>query len=233
MDNAAVSVAPRRKDVTTARVPGGRSRGKSNAERIQITTEMIRALANKPLAKAAKALGISETALKRACRDLGFEKWPRESVDVNITYSSMKDIGPSNKTDAEGFTRSVSDCSSVCSSTSTNTSSSLAFGIDAYEVSKRSSAQEVDTKPAHVLCSSGSWESFCSDAAPVFPEESAFSIDDELEMLRRDLVPASAAFKTEIEKEEEIKLGQHCYLSASLCRNARKESEESLWNLHR
>eukprot|EP00961_Rhodomonas_salina_P162034 2182843-Rhodomonas_salina.1 len=78
MNNAAAVPAPRRKLLATPRSP-------------PITTETIRALANKPLAKAAASIGISESALKRKCREMGFKKWPRQSVDVTITYSSMKD----------------------------------------------------------------------------------------------------------------------------------------------
>lgn len=62
---------------------------KSNAP-VQFTPEMIRALASKPIKQAAQAVGVSVTALKRACRQLGFEKWPRECVEVNISYDAIK-----------------------------------------------------------------------------------------------------------------------------------------------
>eukprot|EP00961_Rhodomonas_salina_P107775 1451085-Rhodomonas_salina.1 len=68
MHNAAAARTPRRKLLAAPRSP-------------LITTETIHALANRPLAKAADSIGISESALKRICRELGFKKWPRQSVD--------------------------------------------------------------------------------------------------------------------------------------------------------
>eukprot|EP00961_Rhodomonas_salina_P144435 1945013-Rhodomonas_salina.1 len=80
MDNTAAVLAPLSQVVAMPR---------SSA----ITVEMIHALAHRPLKKAATALGISGTVLKRVCRDLGFKKWPRQMVDTTITYSSMKGVG--------------------------------------------------------------------------------------------------------------------------------------------
>eukprot|EP00961_Rhodomonas_salina_P175750 2369685-Rhodomonas_salina.1 len=85
-DGGAVNVAPRRKKVGDTCV-------RRSKECIQISREMILALASKPLAKAAASVGISETALKRACRELGFNKWPRESIDVDIKLEDLVRTG--------------------------------------------------------------------------------------------------------------------------------------------
>jgi RWP-RK domain len=42
-----------------------------------------------PIHKAAKQLGISITALKRRCRELGINRWPHRVVCCNITFVSL------------------------------------------------------------------------------------------------------------------------------------------------
>jgi len=50
---------------------------------VSITVETLKLYANVPLAKAAALLGISSTAMKKACRRLGVTRWPYTSDETN------------------------------------------------------------------------------------------------------------------------------------------------------
>ncbi len=198
VDNSGI-VPPLRKEFVTV---GSK---KTNA-RIHITADTIRALASKPLAKAAKSVGISETALKRACRELGFEKWPRQSVEINFSYDSVK----------EEFSRtySDSDSSSVCSSAPTNASPSPA------------SEKSGDLSHTNAPSPEASHTISCPHMF-VFPAEdsSGLGIDADLDFLRVQLMsgPLVGVSKTEFEKEFGMDdMGRHCFLSASLTRSSRQ-----------
>mmetsp|Transcript_27396 Transcript_27396/g.56066 ORF Transcript_27396/g.56066 Transcript_27396/m.56066 type:complete len:325 (-) Transcript_27396:165-1139(-) len=63
-------IIPRTKTVQSKKV-------KRTTEAVEVSVETIRALSSYSEVAAAASLGISVTALKHACRTLGFEKWPR------------------------------------------------------------------------------------------------------------------------------------------------------------
>ena len=49
---------------------------------VNITLETLRTFADVPLSKAATHLGISPTAMKKACRKLGVTRWPYKSTSA-------------------------------------------------------------------------------------------------------------------------------------------------------
>lgn len=67
-----VVIRPRRK--------GGKQEDK--CEPVTITIEMLESLYCKPLITAAKTIGISITAFKKVCRNLGIRNWPYRFQDV-------------------------------------------------------------------------------------------------------------------------------------------------------
>lgn len=172
---------------------------KNQSGHVRVTAEMIRALSNQPLAKAAKKIGISETALKRACRKLGFQKWPRRSIDVNIDYSVIKQIGVSGTSSTHLSV--VPECIS-----SSGSSSSLECSSSTEEV--------LNHKP--VLVPSAFFKIECS----------TFRFEDELEITEISgtgpTLPSANKVKTHLEEECGMDLGQYFSLSASLCKNVRK-----------
>ncbi len=62
-------IFPRRK-------AGQSKRQADNEAPVKLTPESLEEIANIPLVAAAKKLGISKTALKNACRNLGLKRWP-------------------------------------------------------------------------------------------------------------------------------------------------------------
>lgn len=46
------------------------------SDAVWLSVDVLNSLADRSLASAAKLLGISATALKKACRELGVERWP-------------------------------------------------------------------------------------------------------------------------------------------------------------
>ncbi|EKX33889.1 hypothetical protein GUITHDRAFT_155915, partial [Guillardia theta CCMP2712] len=62
-------IFPRRK-------AGQLKRDADNVAPVQLTLQVLEDIANIPLVAAAKKLGISKTALKNACRNLGLDRWP-------------------------------------------------------------------------------------------------------------------------------------------------------------
>jgi len=54
----------------------GQNQREERSGPVWLTTEMVLSLAVGPLTQAAQYLGISATALKKACRQLGIERWP-------------------------------------------------------------------------------------------------------------------------------------------------------------
>jgi len=59
-------IFPRRKN-------GEETRG---SDAVWLSVDVLNSLSDRSLASAAKILGISATALKKACRELGVERWP-------------------------------------------------------------------------------------------------------------------------------------------------------------
>ena len=77
-DNA-VRICPRRKAARSG--SWSRRGGRDGSEAaIVMTAARVRALAALPLRRAAEELGVSETALKAACRRLGLPAWPRRGI---------------------------------------------------------------------------------------------------------------------------------------------------------
>jgi len=56
----------------------GQEKIERNADCVEVTIHKIKALSHLSQTDAAKELGLSVTALKHACRTLGYHKWPRE-----------------------------------------------------------------------------------------------------------------------------------------------------------
>jgi len=67
-------IVPRTKTVQSRRV-------KRTVQSVEVTVDTIRNLSSYSEVAAAASLGISVTALKHACRTLGFEKWPRQATE--------------------------------------------------------------------------------------------------------------------------------------------------------
>eukprot|EP00286_Rhodomonas_abbreviata_P006595 CAMPEP_0181318002 /NCGR_PEP_ID=MMETSP1101-20121128/16772_1 /TAXON_ID=46948 /ORGANISM="Rhodomonas abbreviata, Strain Caron Lab Isolate" /LENGTH=251 /DNA_ID=CAMNT_0023425439 /DNA_START=66 /DNA_END=821 /DNA_ORIENTATION=- len=68
-----IVVRPRRRDT---------SRSSTLCDPVTLTKEVLEALYCKPLADAAKTIGISVTAFKKACRMFGIRNWPYRFQDV-------------------------------------------------------------------------------------------------------------------------------------------------------
>ena len=75
----AVRIRPRRKAARSGSCGGCGGRDGSGAA-IVMTAARVRAMAALPLRRAAEELGVSETALKAACRRLGLPAWPRRGI---------------------------------------------------------------------------------------------------------------------------------------------------------
>eukprot|EP00286_Rhodomonas_abbreviata_P026554 CAMPEP_0181311698 /NCGR_PEP_ID=MMETSP1101-20121128/13286_1 /TAXON_ID=46948 /ORGANISM="Rhodomonas abbreviata, Strain Caron Lab Isolate" /LENGTH=303 /DNA_ID=CAMNT_0023418467 /DNA_START=101 /DNA_END=1012 /DNA_ORIENTATION=+ len=80
----------------------GQSRRHDDGKPVSVTLEMIHAISDAPLPCAAKKLGISPTALKKACRTLGISRWPytRQSGGKSISspHDSNDDDGSAPET---------------------------------------------------------------------------------------------------------------------------------------
>eukprot|EP00961_Rhodomonas_salina_P242413 3274515-Rhodomonas_salina.1 len=88
IEKRVLRIVPRTKTVQSRRV-------KRTVQSVEVTVDTIRNLSSYSEVAAAASLGISVTALKHACRTLGFEKWPRQSTD-NFDVDASKDKGKSN-----------------------------------------------------------------------------------------------------------------------------------------
>ncbi len=58
------------------------------SQAVVITQELLQSLSSSPLCQASDALGISVTALKRACRKIGLVRWPRKNERVGHSHGS-------------------------------------------------------------------------------------------------------------------------------------------------
>jgi hypothetical protein len=186
----AVNVAPRRKKI-------GETSVQRSADRIQISKELILSLASKPLAKAAQSVGISETALKRACRELGFQKWPRVSCDIEIKLEDL--------------------CRSSSASSSSSFTSPWPQSPDDLSACRPAHTTELEFPKQEI-------PAFCAPriAAGTFVPQ-VTTIDDELEMLRmeRSAKDSGGPFYPQVKIElEEDSFLQHCLLSARIARTA-------------
>lgn len=101
-------IFPRRK-------AGQSKRQADNEAPVKLTPESLEAIANIPLVAAAKKLGISKTALKNACRNLGLKRWPfrrrredarRKAAIASASLSSSSDS--TSKTSPSGSDPHVS-----------------------------------------------------------------------------------------------------------------------------
>ena len=88
VDNRAIRVFPRRKKSDDASTQVTKRKG-GNAP-VELTVAMISTGFHLPQAKAARAMGISATAMKSVCRRLGISSWPyaRRRRDHHISTNS-------------------------------------------------------------------------------------------------------------------------------------------------
>mmetsp|Transcript_36750 Transcript_36750/g.73647 ORF Transcript_36750/g.73647 Transcript_36750/m.73647 type:complete len:220 (-) Transcript_36750:33-692(-) len=191
-----INVAPRRKRVGEVCVH-------RTIDRIQISKELILKLASKPLAKAAQIVGISETALKRACRELGFQRWPRQSIDVEI---KLEDLVRSSSSGSSSSESQVDDPSSV----------QMHSEPAAPDVSFDSSV--ISTDPCLPPMTR---TDLCIDpmtpAYPCLPLPSG-SIDEDLETLRFEAVVGDLPIRHHVKSEVDDTFIQHCLQSARIAR---------------
>jgi hypothetical protein len=76
----------------------------SEGRKIKLRLEDVSPLFSEPISKAAKILGLSESSLKRKCRELGVERWPhrriksmQESIERLETFGLAKNAQISQK----------------------------------------------------------------------------------------------------------------------------------------
>lgn len=130
-DNMTVRLCARRKQ-------GDDALGALGKE-VEITREVIESLAHSSMKDAAQKLGISSSSLKKACRALGYSKWPQRSAPMEmIHYNSAyvrkvyskyaaNGAGPSTPLDLADLERQASSSSSASAFTRASTNSSSAF----------------------------------------------------------------------------------------------------------
>lgn len=98
-------IFPRRK-------AGQSKRQADNEAPVKLTPEILESIASIPLVAAAKKLGISKTALKNACRNLGLKRWPfrrrREDARRNALINPVAST-PSTLSKTSSKTGSSSD----------------------------------------------------------------------------------------------------------------------------
>merc|ERR1719409_132954 len=98
-------IFPRRK-------AGQSKRQADNEAPVKLTPEILESIASIPLVAAAKKLGISKTALKNACRNLGLKRWPfrrrREDARRNALLNPVAST-PSTLSKTSSKTGSSSD----------------------------------------------------------------------------------------------------------------------------
>jgi hypothetical protein len=98
-------IFPRRK-------AGQSKRQADNEAPVKLTPESLEEIANIPLVAAAKKLGISKTALKNACRNLGLKRWPfrrrREDARRKAAIASHDCSGKTSASGGEGNDKDAS-----------------------------------------------------------------------------------------------------------------------------
>jgi hypothetical protein len=71
--------------VVNPRRKAGQDRERTGANRVEISLALLRQYFDKPLTEVAEELGLSTTAIKKACRCFGINKWPFRAL---TSYSS-------------------------------------------------------------------------------------------------------------------------------------------------
>eukprot|EP00287_Rhodomonas_sp_CCMP768_P009057 CAMPEP_0196719750 /NCGR_PEP_ID=MMETSP1091-20130531/2686_1 /TAXON_ID=302021 /ORGANISM="Rhodomonas sp., Strain CCMP768" /LENGTH=291 /DNA_ID=CAMNT_0042060789 /DNA_START=79 /DNA_END=954 /DNA_ORIENTATION=- len=105
-----VRVVPRKKTVGAQKI-------ERNSDCVEVSIETVKELSHLSQTVAAEQLGLSVTALKHACRALGFDKWPRDHNDViALELAAKKDGDGDNDADDADLTDdhdSASSCDEV------------------------------------------------------------------------------------------------------------------------
>jgi hypothetical protein len=67
----------------------------SEGRKIKLSLEDVSPLFSEPISKAAKKLGLSESSLKRKCRELGVERWPHRRIkSMQESIERLETFGP-------------------------------------------------------------------------------------------------------------------------------------------